>query len=339
MMHLILVTNNYYNMRYFLSIIFFFLFTSSPKAQINSNYQNGFKIGFQEGYCYNNKTVDCFTPITPLVPLPRLNEKNESYIDGYNRGFNYGLDLKKGNLELKNNDLKLNQNILSFNQYVPQNPAEAMRVVGMIKQKTYDSRKNWIQERITGLVNTINFLFDSGNFPINFDVETHRKTLHNEIVKYSKEIGYTDFADNYQFSRVQSHFNYLETYYYKYYNSIVSKIKPSINSDVQIDDLLRKKNGSYTCEVRIYKSNDIGYVLQETLSGNIKIDGKFVDFKSEKRKEWGGRELLKGKTDDVRKGYSFETSYGDVFINNDFTEIIFYDLGNTYCYQYIIIGK
>jgi len=59
-----------------------------------TNFSNGFDRGFKEGFCYN-KTVDCLPPLTPLTPLARIGERDNSYQDGYNRGFQVGLDLQR----------------------------------------------------------------------------------------------------------------------------------------------------------------------------------------------------------------------------------------------------
>jgi len=60
----------------------------------STNYQSafcdGFEDGFKQGYCYKSNQFSCIPPITPLCPLPRIGE--DSYNDGYNRGFLIGLN-------------------------------------------------------------------------------------------------------------------------------------------------------------------------------------------------------------------------------------------------------
>ena len=51
----------------------------------------GFKAGYKAGYCYGKYT--CLEPLSPLCPLPRLGE--ETYMDGYNRGFTKGLSAQR----------------------------------------------------------------------------------------------------------------------------------------------------------------------------------------------------------------------------------------------------
>ena len=48
---------------------------------------DGFEAGYKAGYC--DGKFSCLEPLTPLCPLPGINES--SFQDGYNRGFKNGL--------------------------------------------------------------------------------------------------------------------------------------------------------------------------------------------------------------------------------------------------------
>ena len=52
-----------------------------------SQFCNGFKAGYKEGYCYQKYA--CMAPLTPLCPLPQLGRNN--WKGGYNQGFLEGL--------------------------------------------------------------------------------------------------------------------------------------------------------------------------------------------------------------------------------------------------------
>ena len=87
--------------------------------------------------------------------MPRLNESSESYQDGFNRGFQVGLDLQRLN---SGRDIQIGNNAplpaipnLRFNGYVPQSPVEAMKQVGMYKEALHQARVQWVQNRINGL--------------------------------------------------------------------------------------------------------------------------------------------------------------------------------------------
>lgn len=48
----------------------------------------GYKDGYKAGYCYGQ--YGCLAPLTPMCPMARLGEN--TYMDGYNRGFLAGLN-------------------------------------------------------------------------------------------------------------------------------------------------------------------------------------------------------------------------------------------------------
>lgn len=106
-----------------------------------------------------------------------------------------------------------------FRPYVPQNPVNAMRSVGMYKQKLYDERKDWIQSRINGLIKLSVILVNEDDYP-NIDIEYSRDVLQSKVISYVKTIGYIDLADDYQFNLIQQRFNSIENYYYKYCSTL-----------------------------------------------------------------------------------------------------------------------
>lgn len=57
------------------------------------DFRAGFEIGYKNGFCYND--FGCIPPIAPIPPIPSLNESSSSFQDGYNRGFQTGLDSKR----------------------------------------------------------------------------------------------------------------------------------------------------------------------------------------------------------------------------------------------------
>lgn len=79
-------------MKNFFKLIIFTAITTN--AQVNFN--KGFNIGYGEGYCYE-KGIGCIKPLPPVAPIPTINENINSYQDGYNRGFQQGLNTQKSN--------------------------------------------------------------------------------------------------------------------------------------------------------------------------------------------------------------------------------------------------
>jgi hypothetical protein len=56
-----------------------------------SDFCDGFKKGYKNGYCFEQEL--CLAPLTPLCPLPKLNQ--DSYQNGYDVGFVKGKEAKE----------------------------------------------------------------------------------------------------------------------------------------------------------------------------------------------------------------------------------------------------
>lgn len=74
-------------------LLLLFLFVSFTMFG-QSNFSNGFSDGYKKGYC-QNQGIGCLAPISPISPIPNVNENLNSYQDGYNRGFEVGLNAQK----------------------------------------------------------------------------------------------------------------------------------------------------------------------------------------------------------------------------------------------------
>lgn len=73
-------------------ISFFFFCLLSIVGYSQTAFQNGFKEGYRNGYCYQD--YSCISPVPPITPITRVGENPNSYQDGYNRGFEMGRDDK-----------------------------------------------------------------------------------------------------------------------------------------------------------------------------------------------------------------------------------------------------
>mgnify|MGYP003631438652 CR=1 FL=1 len=69
---------------------------SAPHLSSITQYCDGWKEGYKEGWCYG--IYACATPMIPMCPMVRMNESASSYKDGYNRGF------KQGDFDRRNNN-------------------------------------------------------------------------------------------------------------------------------------------------------------------------------------------------------------------------------------------
>ena len=199
---------------------FIFLLILNFVAFGQSKFDIGFKEGFENGYCYSNKQQSsyiCTPPQPPIAPLPQINEDKNSYRDGYNRGFIYG-QTHRNKYDNNSSSNNISTNNPKYNDYVSQNPTNLMIEVGMLKQKKFNERTNWTQQRIYQLTDLINNLFNKKNLPT-FDIEKTRNIYYTKVNEYVNSISGIDFGDDYQFRNVVEGFITLENNFYKSYNT------------------------------------------------------------------------------------------------------------------------
>lgn len=77
-------------------IIAILVFCQTLYMNAQTNYDRGYQRGWKEGYCQNHDGVSCLPPNPPMTPMSRINENDNSYKDGYNRGFTDGLAAYRG---------------------------------------------------------------------------------------------------------------------------------------------------------------------------------------------------------------------------------------------------
>ena len=76
-------------------ILFFFL-SIATVANSQNSFILGFDAGYKNGYC-QDQGPGCIAPIPPIAPIPGVYESMNSYQDGYNRGFQMGLNAHTSN--------------------------------------------------------------------------------------------------------------------------------------------------------------------------------------------------------------------------------------------------
>lgn len=74
-------------------LYYFFILCLSINSYAQNAFSSGFEAGYGAGYCYGRP--NCVTPLLPVAPAGGF-----SYQDGYNKGFQMGLDKQRG---LENN--------------------------------------------------------------------------------------------------------------------------------------------------------------------------------------------------------------------------------------------
>jgi hypothetical protein len=232
--------------------LFVFILFIFPYCTIgqNSPFGRGYEKGFKEGYCYNSNSVYCNPPITPLPPLIRLNESDNSFQDGYNRGFQVGLDLKRIQSGSNNINGLSYQQIpnYKFNGYVPQTPVELYGNILIQAQRKYDARVEWIQNKLDECYQ-LNYNLISG-------FSTEKKV---EMDKYIKDYmdeninGKTiNWAEDGNFNQMVSAFKSFEKNIYDMYkylislaNSKVIDITPQCNTNSNPLFIIKKNDKRY----------------------------------------------------------------------------------------------
>jgi hypothetical protein len=112
-----------------------------------------------------------------------------------------------------------------FSEFYPSGNARLAQVeVGMYLQNKYDTRKDWIQNRINGLVYLLNTLFvkEKTNCD-NCDFDTAKNDFRNKISKIAQSNARTDFAKDYSFNIIVKDFNTVELEIFYLYNLILHK--------------------------------------------------------------------------------------------------------------------
>ena len=144
-------------MRKFITTLFLIL---SIQCFSQTQFSIGFDVGFKKGYCFDGP-INCLPPLTPLVPMTKINENYNSWQDGYNRGFLVGNELSVYNSHMNGGVMPITPRYVapinpvpsafSSGRYIPPVDLNLLRIVLEYKQKLFDTRGAWLQRRIDEL--------------------------------------------------------------------------------------------------------------------------------------------------------------------------------------------
>lgn len=205
-----------------------------------TNFEKGYQDGLKNGYCYNVKGVFCTYPITFLFPMPRLNESSENYQDGYNRGFQIGLDFQRIDNDNPNIDYydRLSQRLPNYisNKYVEPVDLNLLATVNLRKQKLFYSRAEWIQQQIYRLGDLSTTLLSDL-------ASSQNQSIQNSINDYAKVLSSgVDYSDYSIFNQITDVFNNIENRIRNAYRNTISNVGSTI-----IPNLYFAKPSSSNC--------------------------------------------------------------------------------------------
>jgi hypothetical protein len=203
-----------------LLIIFFYFLVSQKLIAQTSEFSRGFQEGFKKGYCYN-KNFMCNPPLAPMTPLPRLNESDNSYTDGYNRGFQVGLDMQRVDGTYSSNTNSVNYPQYRFNEYIPTISVNDYANVLLYKRALFNKRLDWIRKRIEDL-HDLNYALSYKNY---IEAYNARNTEITKFVREQLQAKNPDLSDNYVFNQIVTAFSTIQKNIYNdysYYKTNVS---------------------------------------------------------------------------------------------------------------------
>jgi hypothetical protein len=253
-----------------LSIVFFV--TSTVLAQ--TNFTIGFNNGYKKGYC-QDQGIGCIEPIPPIAPNPKVGESSESYNDGYNRGFQTGLNATKSsdsNSGYQTAKAKYVENIISRSSNL-----KKIEVLKNLDRKLEFNRiyvQN-IKSRIQKLKESISDdLINKGLDEINESVSNYEKPVYVDLAESSfiKIDNYLEkiekYANEENSDDYYSDYNPTKIYYLKAETDL--RVGPSEDYKKLVNEKASKHFGK-TVNVSVSYYNNIKIISEKDGWSNIEI--------------------------------------------------------------------
>ena len=163
--------------------ILFYIFTTTGLSSIaQTNFENGFKKGFEKGSRYDkNSNLNYTSPRAPKAPLPKYSERSDSFQDGYENGLIVGGKWKKMNSKIIPNNNTSNYNLSKKVFFKPQIIGYGLSPEFIAKMNSAKAvRLNVRLVKLNGLPNLYNSIFKVKPEGINKkEPEEHKTELDN----------------------------------------------------------------------------------------------------------------------------------------------------------------
>ena len=244
-----------------------------------SNFSNGFSDGYKKGYC-QNQGIGCMSPLPPISPIPKIGEDMNSYQDGYNRGFESGLNAQKSNSNNSTNSTRQRfqtskAEFIDFTSNTnPSGDAILDLKIKAISAIVERAKENLENENYDAAIDNSNDLLKiQPNLGIAFIIKSNAQFHKDEIINaYNNSAKANNILSN------SSSKNWYDFMFKEMSDYLSQNMKNTYYSDVQ-----------KTCEAFWYKNNLSNYFLglslyyQNDLKSAKKAFKKVDDFEPAKR--------------------------------------------------------
>ena len=244
-----------------------------------SNFSNGFSDGYKKGYC-QNQGIGCMSPIPPIAPIPKIGENMNSYQDGYNRGFEAGLNAQKSKSDNSTNSTRQRYQtskaeFIDFTSNSSPSGNEILdlkiKAISAIVERATENLEN--EDYDAAIDDSNNLLNIQPNLGVAFLIKSNAQFFKGEIINaYNNSAKANNILSN------SSSKNWYEFMYKEISEYLSQNMKNSYFSDVQ-----------KTCDAFWYKNNLSNYFLglshyyQNDFKSAKKAFKKVTDFEPAKK--------------------------------------------------------
>jgi len=316
-------------------IILLILFTSSIFAQ--SNFDKGFEVGYKKGFC-QDQGIGCMEPITPIPPVPGVDENYNSYSDGYNRGFTMGLKKRK-TIKSENTVLEYSKQARKYNKTESSINLNYINYTLKNKQSIIDYNKDIVEQTLENISQRKKSIFKALNSSnILEETKINLSNKYNELIsdKVDSCSNLAEFESITGTQNLVNCFNFvhhlldnLESDIYNY--SILNN--RNIKDKAFIINSTGEKNIKYCDVTKIFNKDDKTIVEFEYTSPyekdmwiNINPDTYIYDYTNDKRLKligiWNTEYSPKHKVVQYNKKITFQLIFEGLQNNSKIINII-----------------